>query len=257
MNEITTFNFNQMPVRVVMRNGNPEFVASDVASILGYRMASDLSRILDDDEKGTHNLRTLGGDQEMTVITEPGLYKAIIRSQKEEAKPFQRWVAHDVLPSIRKTGGYIAPSKQQTNVLKLTTDAARAFPHLVKAGKLLGCDNNAAAISANQIILQAVGINLMEMYGTTHLVASNQDSLYYTPTELGKMINTSARGVNLLLAEVGLQMKRNDVWEVTEAGKEFARIYDTGKRHGSGVPITQIKWAQNVLAVVGEDRSAA
>lgn len=62
MNEITTFNFNQVPVRVVMRNGDPEFVASDVASILGYRMPSDLSRILDDDQKGTQIVQTLGGD---------------------------------------------------------------------------------------------------------------------------------------------------------------------------------------------------
>ncbi|CAK7025519.1 BRO-N domain-containing protein [Saezia sanguinis] len=257
MNEITTFNFDQMPVRIIMKDDDPWFVASDVATILGYASAKDMVRMLDDDEKGRQIVPTLGGNQEMTIISEPGLYKTIIKSQKAEAKPFQRWVTHDVLPSIRKTGAYVAPRTKQASPLKMVTDAARAFPHLVKAGKLLGCDSNAAAISANQIIQQTAGINLLEIMGRTHLVAANQDSLYYTPTELGRMINTSARGVNLLLAEAGLQMKCDEVWEVTDEGKKFCRIYDTGKRHGSGVPITQIKWAQNVLAVIAEEQVVA
>jgi hypothetical protein len=165
-------------------------------------------------------------------------------------------VFEDVLPAIRKTGAYSTP-KVAPSSLRLTTEAAKAFPSLVRAARLLGCDKNAAAIAANQAIFGMTQVNLMQQLGHTHLEAESQDALFFTPTELGKRIGTSARGVNLLLAEAGMQFKRNDTWEVTEAGKEFARIYDTGKKHGSGVPVQQIKWAANVLPLFGEDKAAA
>ena len=84
--------------------GEPLFVASDVAKILGYRMASDMTRRLDPDEKGTRSVRTLGGTQDLTVINEPGLYTAILGSKVEGAREFKRWVTSEVLPSIRKHG---------------------------------------------------------------------------------------------------------------------------------------------------------
>ncbi|WP_195197890.1 BRO family protein, partial [Acinetobacter baumannii] len=79
------------------------------ASALDYRMASDMTRFLDDDEKGTHNLRTPSGSQDLTIINESGLYSAILKSRKPEAKKFKKWVTSEVLPSIRKTGKYEAP----------------------------------------------------------------------------------------------------------------------------------------------------
>lgn len=86
----------------------------DVCAILGIgnnRMASDR---LDTDEKGVSQIDTLGGKQEMTVINESGLYNVILRSDKPEAKPFRKWVTSEVLPSIRKTGGYIAGQENLT-----------------------------------------------------------------------------------------------------------------------------------------------
>lgn len=62
---------------------------------------------LDEDEKGRNLIPTLGGPQEMTIINEMGLYSVILRSDKPEAKEFKRWITHEVLPTIRKTGGYI------------------------------------------------------------------------------------------------------------------------------------------------------
>jgi hypothetical protein len=93
--------------------------------------------------------------------------------------------------------------------------------------------------------------------GQTHIEAENQDTLYFTPTELGERIGVSARKLNQLLAEAGFQLKRGDAWEVMDAGKDFARIFDTGKRHGSGVPIQQIKWAANVLPLLKPVAEAA
>lgn len=96
-------------LRVIDIHGQPWFVAADVAEALDYRMASDLTRFLDDDEKGTQIVRTPSGDQMMTIINESGLYSAILRSRKPEAKRFKKWVTSEVLPAIRKTGQYTAP----------------------------------------------------------------------------------------------------------------------------------------------------
>lgn len=101
-------------VRVSTQDGEPWFVASDIAKALGYRMASDMNRRLDDDEKGTRSVRTPGGTQEMTVISEAGLYGAVLGSKLPEAKAFKRWVTHEVLPAIRRTGGYMAAKPDET-----------------------------------------------------------------------------------------------------------------------------------------------
>lgn len=110
MNEVIPFTYEDTSVRTVIgSDGEPWFVASDIAKILGYRMSSDMTRRLDEDEKGTRSVRTLGGTQEMTVVTESGLYSAILGSKVEGARQFKRWVTHEVLPSIRKRGGYLTP----------------------------------------------------------------------------------------------------------------------------------------------------
>lgn len=256
MSNIIPFSFEGCSIRLVDLEGSPWFVAADIAAALDYRMASDMTRMLDDDEKATQTVRTVGGDQELTVINESGLYSAILKSRKPEAAKFKKWVTAEVLPSIRKTGSYTAP-KATPSPVRLAYDAAKAFPPLFRVARLLGCDKNAAAIAANQAVMGLTQVNLMQSLGHTHLVAENQEGRYYTPTEIGREIGTSARGVNLLLAEAGMQFKRGDVWEVTEAGKAFAKIYDTGKKHGSGVPITQIKWSMTVLPLLGPEKEAA
>ena len=104
--QLVAFQFGKREVRTVIVDNEPWFVAKDVAEILGYRMASDMCRRLDDDEKDTRFLRTPSGDQEMTVINESGLYNAILGSNKPDAKKFKKWVTAEVLPSIRKYGAY-------------------------------------------------------------------------------------------------------------------------------------------------------
>lgn len=96
-------------IRVIERDGDPWFVAKDVCNVLGID-TSNLSKVLDADEKGTYSVRTPGGDQRVSIINEPGLYSLILRSRKPQAKEFKRWVTHEVLPTIRKTGAYIDPA---------------------------------------------------------------------------------------------------------------------------------------------------
>ncbi|WP_078316036.1 phage antirepressor KilAC domain-containing protein [Mycobacterium sp. D16Q16] len=94
----------------VLRNvdGEPWFVGADVARTLGYRDAHNMLRRLDADERGTQSVSTPGGPQTLGVISEPGLYAAILGSQIEGAQRFKRWIAREVLPAIRKTGTYSA-----------------------------------------------------------------------------------------------------------------------------------------------------
>lgn len=111
MTQIQPFTFptTGQPVRTLPVDGEPWFVASDLAAILGYRDAFNALRLLDEDEKGTHLVSTPGGEQLASIVSEAGLYALTLRSTLENAKPFRRWVTHEVIPAIRKTGSYSLP----------------------------------------------------------------------------------------------------------------------------------------------------
>lgn len=94
-------------VRVLAIDSEPWFVARDVTDALGLDRTA--TRRLDEDEKGVRSMHTQGGEQEVSIITEAGLYSLIMASKKPEAKRFKRWVTHDVLPTIRKHGMYATP----------------------------------------------------------------------------------------------------------------------------------------------------
>lgn len=106
--EIQTFNFNASTLRTLTdENGEPWFVAKDVCDILGLENSRKATAGLDPDERDTVTIRNgIPGNPNKTIISEPGLYTLIMRSRKPEAHEFKRWVAHEVLPSIRKHGIY-------------------------------------------------------------------------------------------------------------------------------------------------------
>lgn len=108
MNEMQTFVYSGAEVRTVRKDGAPWFVLKDVCGVLGVGNVSDVYARLDTDEKGVGQIDTLGGRQSMNIISESGLYNVILRSDKPEAKPFRKWVTAEVLPAIRRSGGYIA-----------------------------------------------------------------------------------------------------------------------------------------------------
>jgi hypothetical protein len=106
MNALLSYQFEEAPVRVVMIADDPWFVANDISKVLGYGQAAFMTRHLDDDEKGLHIVQTLGGAQEMNIISESGLYAAIFKSRRPEARRFRKWVTSEVLPTIRRTGKF-------------------------------------------------------------------------------------------------------------------------------------------------------
>lgn len=112
MNEMQIFNYQNNEVRTVDLNGEPWFVLKDVCEVLGLGTPAKVADRLDEDEKGVSQIHTPGGLQNVSIINESGLYNVILRSDKPEAKPFRKWVTSEVLPSIRKHGGYIAGQEQ-------------------------------------------------------------------------------------------------------------------------------------------------
>ena len=123
MNEIVKV-YKNSPVRIVEKDGEPWFVAKDVCDILALGNPRSSIALLDEDERGVHSMDTPSGKQEMGIISEAGLYSLILRSRKPEAKAFKRWVTHEVLPSIRKTGAYLSPgmSNEQVKALVATLE---------------------------------------------------------------------------------------------------------------------------------------
>lgn len=113
MNNIQIFKYENNDVRTVEINGEPWFVLKDVCGVLGLSNHKVTAQRLDRDEVSqTYLTDSIGRKQETTVINESGLYSVILRSDKPEAKPFRKWVTSEVLPSIRKNGGYIAGQEQ-------------------------------------------------------------------------------------------------------------------------------------------------
>lgn len=141
---LISYQFEEEPVRVVVISGEPWFVAADVSKVLGYRMASDMTRNLDDDERGTHVVRTPSADQEMNIISESGLYAAIFKSRRDEAQRFRKWVTAEVLPAIRKTGRFeLAGHTPTASELALPLDVATVSAGLNmvrEARRLFGSD---------------------------------------------------------------------------------------------------------------------
>ena len=115
MNNIQIFKYENNDVRTVELNGEPWFALKDVCAVLGISNHKMTAQRLDADEVILTDLTdSMGRQQETTVINESGLYNVILRSDKPEAKPFRKWVTSEVLPSIRKNGGYIAGQEQLT-----------------------------------------------------------------------------------------------------------------------------------------------
>lgn len=113
--DLQLFNFEKHPVRTIAdENGNPWFVAKDVCEAIGLSNTSQAVERLEEDEKGIYPIDTPGGTQEMLFASESGLYEIVLGSRTtERTKRFKRWVKRDVLPSIRKTGSYLAPQSPE------------------------------------------------------------------------------------------------------------------------------------------------
>ncbi|MFT8948072.1 MAG: BRO family protein [Acetobacter aceti] len=128
---VLPLSFEGREVRVVSRDGAPWWVMSDVCAVLEIRNPRDAADRLDGDEKGVVITDTLGGPQEATIINESGLYSLVLTSRKAAAKRFKKWITSEVIPSIRRTGGYVlagsgdTPSEIATRALLVAEEAIK------------------------------------------------------------------------------------------------------------------------------------
>lgn len=247
------FQFDSHKVRVIEKDGQSWFVAADVCAALTIANPRDAVSKLDEDEKATvanPDARPGCGAQELNIVNESGLYSLILTSRKPEAKRFKKWVTSEVLPAIRKTGSYSVSADYRKPI-----DATGVFRAFFSLAVDLGFGHNQSMLSANQATRKLTDIDTLSLMGTTHLIADKQ-VMHFTPTDLGKRLGTSAHKFNLMLMSAGLQTNRMGVWIPTEAGKPYAVVMDTGKKHGSGTPIQQVKWTEDVLAILASDQAA-
>jgi prophage antirepressor-like protein len=164
---LAPFDFSGQQLRVVTdEHGDPWFVAADVARILGYRDAFNMVRRLDEDDRGTRQASTPSGDQVVTVISEAGLYAAVLGSQVEGARTFKRWVTHEVLPQIRRTGSYVAPRSDRDRALALAHEVialsqrnAELEPRAAVADQLMAAHGDYSLREAAQILCRDHGID--------------------------------------------------------------------------------------------------
>lgn len=111
MSDLTVFNFRGVPLRVFGDHENPWFIAADVCDALGLKSQRSSLALLADDEKGVHTVDTPGGPQESITVNECGLWRLVFKSRKPEAEAFKRWIAAEVLPSLRRFGFYGSPER--------------------------------------------------------------------------------------------------------------------------------------------------
>lgn len=264
---LVPFAFEDCTIRVITDgNGETLFVAKDVATALGYSNTTEAVR---DHCKHAKSLKDIVGasgayqqdqllalDLKTKVIPESDVYRLTMRSQLESADRFQDWVCEEVIPSIRKTGGYQAIPMQP-----FTTEqrAAELTPAFMQAAKAFGFEGNQAMLSADKAIKAITGISPLGLMGHTHLIAPKQEVLL-TPTDIGNRLGASAAIINTILDASGLQNSYRDLkgrlcHELTEAGKAFGEYLDTGKKHTDGTPIRQIKWNASVIDVINADHN--
>lgn len=149
---ITPFTYGDATIRTVTVGGEPWFVAKDVCDALEISNPTDALKRLDDDERARFNL---GRQGEANIVNEPGLYSLILASRKPEAKAFKRWITHEVLPAIRRDGGYISPSASEHQVNALIRQAQMRM-ELVQAAKGI-IDPGHLEAKARVILAQGLG----------------------------------------------------------------------------------------------------
>ena len=135
MNNVQEFLYENSPIRMIESNGETWWVLSDICKVLDLSTPSKVADRLDLDEKGMTSIHTLGGKQNATIVNESGLYSVILRSDKPEAKAFRRWITHEILPEIHRTGGYNAISAEILEDSSLTAASKTIFMYLCRCAK--------------------------------------------------------------------------------------------------------------------------
>lgn len=228
-------------VRTVDRGGEPWFVGKDVATALGYSDQAKAIRIhVDEEDKGVDEMATPGGTQSITIINESGLYSLVLSSKLPTAKAFKRWITSEVIPFIRKTGGYIAGQEELS-------------PSELMAKALMVAQNTLAERDARIAELQAENCMKDQVIADFAPVRSYVDQILDSPgtmatTQIAADYDISAHKLNHILHEERIQRKVNGQWILYKdfMGKGYTKSKTFQFIHSDGRPdITiQTQWTQ-------------
>ena len=241
MSAIIPFQFEAHAVRVQVDDaGLPWFNATDVCDALemGNPSQAIKSHVDADDLQKLEVIDNLGRTQRANHVNESGLYALILGSTKDAAKRFKRWVTGEVLPAIRKTGAYAVPGTLAA-LPALTHDRVSAILLIGDAvAKVPGVKSGIAMAATLTCIHENTGLAVETLRRT--LPAANEPICSLNATQLGKLLNRSAKATNQLLAAGGFQFRNDrDEWELTEAGEAWAEAMPYSRNGHSGY---QILW---------------
>lgn len=213
---IQIFSFNNSNIRVIEKDGSPWWVAKDICDYFGDTNRNRTMQALDDDEKGYTQMTTPGGNQSMAIVNEPGLYSMLFAMQPEKGrgvsdeyiaerqgkiKAFKRWITHEVIPSIRKTGAYSTTpnSGKRLSIMEKNADARRAkvMLDMMKAFKdrmtpescqvfMVKCSEIITGQDMSDLLPCAVG-------------------KWYSATQVGKIFGVSANAIGRISKEHALK----------------------------------------------------
>lgn len=252
MSNIIPFNNSEFSVRAVQIDGEAWFVGKDVAGQLGYANETDaMNRHCRGVVKHYPIADSLGRLQDTRIINEPDLYRLVVGSTLPAAEKFERWVFEDVLPSIRKTGAYSAPSKPTPGLLP---GPAREFRAAHGIAKLIGLKGNQATLAANKATLRITGLNMLRTLDAEKPIADDTDP-HMTVTEIGSRFGMTAATINELLIAEGYQTRHSAKvrgrvrhrYTPTDKGKRYAVLVDMDKAQVAGKPVQNLEWKASIL----------
>ncbi len=242
MNDLQIFKNDEFgEIRSLTINNEPYFVGKDIADILGYGRADNAIRLhVEEEDKLTHQISASGQARNMTIINESGLYSLIMASKLPNAKKFKKWVTGDVLPSIRKTGGYIAGEEKLTEdelVLKAMTVLKRKVENLRQKNNQLQLEN-----TQNK---QMIG-ELKPKADYTDKILQSKNTV--TVTAIAKDYGMSAIEFNKILHDLKIQFKQSGQWFLYEkyqrCGYTHSKTTEYKRSDGSIGSKLNTEWTQ-------------
>jgi prophage antirepressor-like protein len=205
MNELQVFTNKECgKIRVLKRNGEAWFVAVDVCKALDINNARQAVTRLDDDEKCT----VISNDgRQMNIVSESGLYSLVLSSRKKEAKTFKRWVTHDILPEIRKTGGYNPEQSEVYKTKRLEIMAMNTKARIMKE------QNKRLEIMLKNNELEGLSVTAIQAILNEH----PQTEKTYSATEAAEMFGVSANKIGRLANAHGLKCDKYGITVLDKA----------------------------------------
>lgn len=231
--ELQVFNYNSNEVRTIQKDGEPWFVLKDVCQVLGLSDTNKTAERLDHDELTRTKLVSGGQEREMYIINESGLYNVILRSDKPEAKPFRKWVTSEVLPSIRKTGGYsIKPmTDYQQKMIETRERNSR-----IQASRILTQLAKQYQGTTYEQVLNAHATK--ELTGEYLLPIPALEKKTYSAGEIGDILGISANKVGMLANHNGLKTDEYGQWFKDKA-KWSNKEVPTFRYYENSIPVFQ------------------